>query len=139
VTPALWFDAKVLAAAGVQTGSRVSVWPDSSGGGRNATQSNPAFQPVFYANALGPGAPALRFDGNASYLSGPTAWSAPSTFVAVVLQDCAPPTTTCCSGVFVTGNSAGGGPVMGLSTAKSGSNTAVFADATAMVTPGSGV
>ena len=126
--PLLWFDATVLAAAGQTTGSRVALWSDSSGNHHDASQGSPSLRPVFYANGLGPGLPGVYFDGATNILAGgPLAWSTPCSMVAVLLQDCAPPTTPECSGVFGFWDTSDS--YISLSTAASGgNNTLVWAD-----------
>ena len=54
LSPALWLS---------DTGSDVSVWPDLSGNGRNATQATTASQPAIVANGLN-GRQIRRFDGS---------------------------------------------------------------------------
>ena len=56
----------------------VSTWADQSGNGRNATQTNAAFQPLWVTNAVN-GRPALRFDGAGIRDAMPTGWSATNT------------------------------------------------------------
>ena len=130
IPPLLWFDAQSLAAAGQTTGSSVALWPDSSGNHRDASQATASLRPVYYANGLGTGLPGVRFDGSTNILTGgPLTWSTPCSIVAVVLQDCAPPTTACCSGVFGCWDASNSNGYISLSTAASGGgNTLVWAD-----------
>jgi hypothetical protein len=64
VTPSLdvslttWFKADAI--TGLVNGSRVSVWPDVSGNGDDAGQTNLTRQPVYLANAIN-GLPVIRF------------------------------------------------------------------------------
>lgn len=62
----LWLDASQL--EGLNPGSQVATWPDSSGSGHLANQSNGASQPTYQPTALN-GHPAVRFDGSDDYLS----------------------------------------------------------------------
>lgn len=56
----------VASSLALSDGAAVAAWPDASGNGYAATQSVAAKQPVFVANWLGTGKPAVRFDGAAS-------------------------------------------------------------------------
>ena len=55
----LWLKADSI--TGVASGDAVSTWPDSSGSGRNATQSTPNKKPVFSNTGVGPAS--VFFDG----------------------------------------------------------------------------
>ncbi len=61
-----WFKADAI--TGLTSGSRVSVWNDSSGNGYDAAQPDATNQPVYVANAMN-GLPVVRFNAtNADYL-----------------------------------------------------------------------
>jgi hypothetical protein len=68
VVPGLvvWLDA--AKGAGVVPGSPVSLWPDQSPAHNDASQSTSTEQPILEASAIG-GLPAVRFDGNTTFLS----------------------------------------------------------------------
>ncbi len=51
------------AITGLSDGDPVATWPDTSGAGRNATQSSGTLKPLFKTNIFGT-APAVRFDGS---------------------------------------------------------------------------
>lgn len=72
----LWLDA----AKGVTTNGSgyVSVWPDQSGNGRNATQGNTLYQPTWVTNAAN-GLPGVRFEGTGNKDAMATGWSATNT------------------------------------------------------------
>jgi hypothetical protein len=64
---AAWFQADAI--TGSSNGSRVSLWPDLSGQGNNATQNVSSQQPVYVTNAMN-GSPVVRFNAaNQTYLS----------------------------------------------------------------------
>jgi hypothetical protein len=64
-----WFRADSLPA--LTNGARVSDWPDLSGNGNDASQTNPPAQPVYAASALN-GLPVVRFNAASSnYLALP--------------------------------------------------------------------
>ena len=56
-TPVAWFKANDL------TSGPVSLWPDASGNGNNATQPSASKQPAFVSSSPINGKPAVRFDG----------------------------------------------------------------------------
>ena len=56
----MWLDANQF--AGLGDGAPVAAWPDQSGLGSDATQSDATRRPTFRANAVN-GRPAVRFDG----------------------------------------------------------------------------
>lgn len=64
-----WFKADALS---LSDGDSVTTWTDSSGGGRNATQSTAANKPVFKTGVLN-GKPVVRFDGSNDYLDSASA------------------------------------------------------------------
>jgi hypothetical protein len=97
-TPILWLDATAI--PGAVPGSRVSVWPDISGSGANASQPIEALQPVFNPTGMA-GRPSVDFDGQSTFLAGTSlALPAQSTIVAVVSNARVPPQSTCCNGIF---------------------------------------
>lgn len=57
---AAWYRADAI--TGVPDGGAVGTWPDSSGAGRHATQSDPTVQPTYLARGIG-GRPTVRFEG----------------------------------------------------------------------------
>ena len=61
LSPALWLDAADSSTITIATG--VSQWNDKSGNGRNVSQSTPAAQPAYTANALN-GLPVVAFDAS---------------------------------------------------------------------------
>ena len=94
----LWLRAASLAGH-VADGAPVAAWADESGGGAVLAQAVPALQPRFAAAGLGAGAPAVRFDGAATFLaSAAPNIGAESTMLAVIRDDGS--TTNCCSGVL---------------------------------------
>lgn len=63
----IWFAADAL--NGLANGAPVSDWPDQSGNGNDAVQSNFAQRPLFLTNAIN-GLPAIRFNsGDSNYLA----------------------------------------------------------------------
>jgi Concanavalin A-like lectin/glucanases superfamily/Glycosyl hydrolases family 2, sugar binding domain/Glycosyl hydrolases family 2/Glycosyl hydrolases family 2, TIM barrel domain len=58
-----WFKADAI--TGLANGAAIADWPDSSGNGDDATQSNPARQPIYVADAMN-GLPAVHFNAGAS-------------------------------------------------------------------------
>lgn len=76
-----WFKADSI--GGVASGTRISAWADSSGNGRNASQSSSSRQPIYRTNILN-GLPAVEFDGS-DYLAVPglSASSRDETIIAV--------------------------------------------------------
>jgi hypothetical protein len=69
LVPALvtWFKADAL--TNLANGAKISTWPDASGNGDDAVQSNSSQKPTFVANSIG-GLPVVRFNStNQTYLS----------------------------------------------------------------------
>jgi hypothetical protein len=62
LTPSVWLDASDI--TGLASGDLLPTWVDSSGNGRNATQTNTTRQPTYQASAAN-GLPAVRFNINA--------------------------------------------------------------------------
>jgi hypothetical protein len=54
-----WYDAQAI--TGVADGDALALWPDKSGNGRDATQDDDMYKPVYVADANN-GLPAVRFD-----------------------------------------------------------------------------
>lgn len=98
-TPILWLDATTLVGT-LANGAPVSVWPDISGGGANASQVSPTLRPTFNVSGMGGGLPTVTFDGNVTFLSGSLLLPSESTIVAVVSNAPVPPVSDCCSGIF---------------------------------------
>ncbi len=59
---ALWLDAADKATLSMDEDGGISSWNDKSGNGRNATQPEARYRPIFSATALN-GLPAIRFQG----------------------------------------------------------------------------
>ena len=66
-TPVTWLKADAL--TGLTNGAPVANWPDSTGNGFAATQSNPSRRPIYVTNVIN-GLPVVRFDATAlNYLA----------------------------------------------------------------------
>lgn len=65
----LWLRADAI--LGLAEGASVATWPDSSGYGRDATQTSATRQPKYHAT-YGNGRPALSFDGVSQFLQTPS-------------------------------------------------------------------
>ncbi|MDX2128166.1 MAG: family 16 glycosylhydrolase [Chloroherpetonaceae bacterium] len=68
----LWLRADTLALA---DGDSVSLWPDLSGGNRNATSTG-SFKPIYVTNQVN-GKPAVRFQGTSGFSSSGSAMTVP--------------------------------------------------------------
>ena len=102
----LWLRAASLAGQ-LADGAPVAAWADESGGGAVLAQATPALQPRFASAGLGAGTPAVRFDGEATFLaSAAPNIGAESTMLAVIRDDGS--TTGCCSGVLFFNTSCNG-------------------------------
>jgi PKD repeat protein len=62
----MWLKADAI--TGLNDGDPVATWPDASGNGKNATQSNASKRPVYRTNEVN-GLPALEFDASDDGLS----------------------------------------------------------------------
>jgi hypothetical protein len=62
-------------------GSLLNIaWPDASGNGFSASQSNPSYQPIYLSAGLN-GNPAVQFDGALSYLQDAHSYDARTAFI----------------------------------------------------------
>lgn len=98
-----------------ENATRVAAWVDESGTGRSVAQDTPSMQPLFFADAFGPGAPAIRFDGVSSYLANLSTAALPAAAQTLfaVFRDAGStggnPGYVCCSGVLFLGGGSGSG------------------------------
>lgn len=94
----LWLKADSI--TGVNDGSSINSWKDSSGNNINPSQSNTsnAALPVYYSQGWNGNMPSVRFNGNGSFLEGIFALGSQSTIFAVFNDTGSD--TVCCSGVF---------------------------------------
>ncbi len=78
---ATWFKADAF--SGLANGAPISTWPDASGNGDDATQSNSSQRPTFVTGTLN-GLPVVRFNSaNQTYLSFPRPVSGDFTIICV--------------------------------------------------------
>lgn len=78
---ATWFKADAL--TNLANGAKIATWPDASGNGDDAAQSNNSQRPTFVANGLN-GLPVVRFNStNQTYLSFPRTVSGDFTIVCL--------------------------------------------------------
>lgn len=98
----LWLVADSLDQA---DGSLVSLWPDRSGQGNDASQTTQAAQPTFTASGSND-KPALSFNGTSRYLVSPLGVSVVPTTIIVVMK----PATTAANLAMLSGDS-GAGPL----------------------------
>lgn len=92
----LWLRADALS---LMAGTGVSYWQDMSGSNASASQTDPSLQPVFLPSALPGGLPAVRFNGNGSFLEGVLSKNYSTQTIVAVFRDRGS-ATLCCSGVY---------------------------------------
>lgn len=84
----------------VSNGAAIATWPDASGNGNDAIQTNTSAQPTYTQSSSFTSLPAVTFDGTSAYLEN-TLMNLPAlnTTILAVFTDTGS-TTTCCSGIF---------------------------------------
>lgn len=102
---ALWLAADTLPKSG--DGQPLASWPDTSGAHNDATQSNAAQRPVYYATGFPGGLPSVRFFGG-EFLGG-TALRLPASSTAFAVIRDINTTTSYGSGVFFSAGGADNG------------------------------
>jgi len=82
-TASLWLKANAI--TGLTNSALVSTWPDSSGWGKDATQSTAAKQPLYFTNVIN-GFPAVWFNGANNFATGSNSVLNLPTFMAGATQ-----------------------------------------------------
>lgn len=119
---AIWLRASDLAAS-YKAGESVSTWTGAAGL-PSLAQTDTKLQPTFQTDALGPGAPAVQFDGVGTFLSNASlkvSAAEGATYIAVFRDTGS--TSDCCSGVMFAKPE-----FQGISTVPDGSRMVVLAD-----------
>lgn len=99
----LWAHYNAEDIAGLSDGDPIATWADSSGNGRNATQSNASARPI-YKTAIVNGLPVVRF-GNLEYFSLPSPAALSEGEIFVVLKNDNDPPTSGQGGIWRVGTS----------------------------------